>query len=475
MGEPFFARLQRRIEQVESLLCVGLDPHPEMLTNPSAAAARAFCLRLIASTAQHACAFKVNVAFFEVWGADGWAALKQVVEAVPEDIPVILDAKRGDIASTAEAYARAAFETLGADALTVNPYLGGDALAPLMDSAEKGVFLLCKTSNPGSEDLQGQPAADGAPFYMKVAQKAVRWNARGNLGLVVGATDPAALAAVREVAPELWILAPGVGAQGGDLRAALEAGLWEDGSGMIVPVSRAIAGAQDPAQAAGALRESIQEQRGKRVGRAARLDTRFALADALLEAGCIQFGAFVLKSGLTSPIYIDLRRLIGYPRLMRQVARAYAPLLELLQYDRLAALPYAALPIGTAVALALDQPLVYPRKEIKVYGTRAAVEGDFKKGETAVLIDDLATGGESKFEAIARLEGAGLVVRDVVVLIDREGGGKERLARAGYRLHAVFRLGELIDHWERRGSINASQAAAVREFLAGVAPAQSPA
>jgi len=160
---------------------------------------------------------------------------------------------------------------------------------------------------------------------------------------------------------------------------------------------------------------------------------------------------------------------------MQKVARAYAPLLELLQYDRLAALPYAALPIGTAVALALDQPLVYPRKEIKAYGTRAAVEGDFKKGETAVLIDDLATGGESKFEAIARLEGAGLVVRDVVVLIDREGGGKERLARAGYRLHAIFRLGELIDHWERRGSINASQAAAVREFLAGVAPAQSPA
>lgn len=271
--ETFFSLLTRRVQASDSLLCVGLDPHPADLPAPTAAAARAFCLRLIEATAPYAAAFKPNIAFFEVFGAEGWMALKDVIDAVHAEaarlgspIPVILDAKRGDIASTAEAYARAAFETLGADALTVNPYLGYDAVEPFLRDPHKGVFLLCKTSNPGAGDLQdllvqtsevSQSLQAFEPLYLHVAKLAQTWNTRGNLGLVVGATYPQALARIRLVAPDLWFLVPGVGAQGGDLEAALRFGLRSDGQGLLINVSRGIARAENPASAAAALRDSL--------------------------------------------------------------------------------------------------------------------------------------------------------------------------------------------------------------------------
>jgi uridine monophosphate synthetase len=150
----FFAQLSQRVREVDSLLCVGLDPHPADLTSPTTEAARDFCLRLIDATADLAAAFKPNIAFFEAFGAEGIAVLQQVISSVPEGIPVVLDAKRGDIASTAEAYAQAAFQILGAHAITLNPYLGHDSLEPFLNNPEHGVFLLCKTSNPGAADLQ---------------------------------------------------------------------------------------------------------------------------------------------------------------------------------------------------------------------------------------------------------------------------------------------------------------------------------
>ena len=183
-----------------------------------------------------------------------------------------------------------------------------------------------------------------------------------------------------------------------------------------------------------------------------------ALADGLLEAGCVQFGQFTLHSGLVSPIYLDLRRLVGYPDLLRMAAAAYLPLLHTLEFDRLAALPYAALPIGTAISLLGGWPLVYPRKEAKEYGTRQEIEGDYKPGERLVVIDDLATTGGSKFAAIEKLQAAGLQVRDVVVLIDRQSGAERALAAAGYRLQAVFTLSALLDYWESKALVPASQA-----------------
>ena len=229
----FFERITDRVQTAGSLLCVGLDPHPEFLATPSAASARDFCLNLVEATADLACAFKPNSAFFEAFGAPGWAALGDVIAAVPDQIPVILDAKRGDISSTSRQYARAVFQQLGADAVTVSPYLGHDSIEPFLEDPSRGTFLLCKTSNPDSDDIQMLGGAD-EPVYLSVARMAEQWNERNNVGLVVGATDPVAIAHVREAVPDLWILAPGVGPQGADPKAALEAGLRADGLGMLI-------------------------------------------------------------------------------------------------------------------------------------------------------------------------------------------------------------------------------------------------
>ena len=263
----FFSLLETRVGTVGSLLCVGLDPHLSLLAEPSASAARAFCLDIIRQTAPYAAAFKPNAAFFEVFGPSGWEALAEVIAAARRTgALVILDAKRGDIASTAEAYARSAFDRLGAQAVTLNPYLGYDAVAPFIGDPAKGAFLLCKTSNPGSADLQdvevGRWTVDGGRpvlLYEYVARLAQGWNTRGNIGLVVGATQPEALRRVRAAAPDLWFLSPGVGAQGGDLAAALRAGLRPDGMGMLINVSRGIARSENPRQAAISLRDAIRQ------------------------------------------------------------------------------------------------------------------------------------------------------------------------------------------------------------------------
>jgi len=267
--ETFFTFLEKRVDDCSSLLCVGLDPHIPDLRSPTAAAALDFCLNLVKQTAPYAAAFKPNVAFFEVFGAEGWTALKQVVAAINDAsvrlgsrIPIILDAKRGDIASTAEAYARSAFENLGVDGITLNPYLGKDAIEPFLNYPEKGVFLLCKTSNAGSMDLQNLlvlpvGAESSAPLYIYVAHLAQQWNERNNIGIVVGATHPQIMSNIRAAAPDLWFLAPGVGTQGGELESTLQAGLRKDGKGVLIPISRSISRAEKPGLVAAEIRDQI--------------------------------------------------------------------------------------------------------------------------------------------------------------------------------------------------------------------------
>lgn len=243
--------------------------------------------------------------------------LRRVLKEIPNEIPILLDVKRGDIGSTAAAYADACY-SLGADAVTLSPLMGWDSVSPFVTDkyAEKGAFLLCKTSNPGSNDLLAQDLAGGRTVFEKIAQLAGEWSAEhdASLGLVVGATDPGALARVRQAAgPAVWILAPGVGAQGGDLAAAAAAGLNKEGTGLLVPVSRGISRAEDPGAAAKELKEKIQAARAAVLNSCGQEGDNSTSIEAYQQAflefslgqGVLKFGSFVLKSGRTSPYFFN--------------------------------------------------------------------------------------------------------------------------------------------------------------------------
>ena len=264
----FFEKLERAARKNGSLLCVGLDPDPALMPVDDVAG---FNRAIIAATSDYVCAYKPNLAFYEALGEKGYAALSETLAAIPDDIPTIGDAKRGDIGNTAKAYASALFDELGFDAATVNPYLGGDAVEPFLEREEKAAFVLCRTSNPGARDLQDLAVSDGGtsrPLFEVVAEMAARWNARGNVGLVVGATYPEELRRVRQICPDMTFLVPGVGAQGGDLAAVMANGLDSRGSGLIINVSRQVLYASkgaDFAEAAGEaarrLRDDIEAER----------------------------------------------------------------------------------------------------------------------------------------------------------------------------------------------------------------------
>jgi orotidine-5'-phosphate decarboxylase len=221
----------------QSLLCVGLDPDPSLLRGTPVVT---FLQAIIEATQDIVCAYKPNLAFFEAMGTGGMLTLMEALRGVPVHVPVIADAKRSDIASTSRFYARALFEEYDFDAATVNPYLGGDSVEPFLEYGDKGVFVLCRTSNPGAEDIQNLRLSDGRPLFEAVAELANRWNTQGNVGLVVGATWPAELERIRAICPELPILLPGVGAQGADLGSAMGAGLDAEGGGVIISSSRQV-------------------------------------------------------------------------------------------------------------------------------------------------------------------------------------------------------------------------------------------
>jgi orotidine-5'-phosphate decarboxylase len=227
-----------------SLLCVGLDP--DIAKFPGQLQGRpdaifTFCKAIIDATADTACAFKPQIAYFAALRAeDQLEALCTYLRNTYPQIPIVLDAKRGDIGATATQYAREAFERYGADAVTVNPYMGSDSVAPYLEWKDRGVIILCRTSNPGGSDLQFLNA-DGKPVYQHVAQLvADKWNTNGQCGLVVGATFPSELAQVRRIVGDMPLLVPGIGAQGGDIEATVQAGRTANGIGMMINSSRAI-------------------------------------------------------------------------------------------------------------------------------------------------------------------------------------------------------------------------------------------
>jgi orotidine-5'-phosphate decarboxylase len=256
----FIDKLLNVSRKNKSLLCVGLDPDPELMPEVDILE---FNKAIIDATHDLVCAYKPNLAFYEALGIEGLTILEKTIEYVPTHIPIIGDAKRGDIGNTAKAYAKALFSTWGFDAATVNPYLGFDSVEPFISYHDKGIFLLCRTSNSGAADFQDFCCTNGFPLYEAVAHKAKEWNIYNNIGLVVGATYPEELKKIRSICPEMPLLIPGIGTQGGDLASAVNYGVDAQGKKVIIAVSRQILYAsrgRDFAQAARNVAEKIRNQ-----------------------------------------------------------------------------------------------------------------------------------------------------------------------------------------------------------------------
>ena len=261
----FLGQLREAQQRRDSLLCVGLDPEPARFPAPwqgDPARIFEFCARIVDATKDLVCAYKPQIAYFAAQRAeDQLEILLAYIRRVAPDVPVILDAKRGDIGSTAEQYAREAFVRYQADAVTLSPFMGFDSIEPYLKYDGRGLILLCRTSNPGGDDLQAQTLANGDKLFEHIAKLAAgRWNASGRLGLVVGATYPAEVARVRELAPTLPLLIPGIGAQGGDAKATVQAG-WRADAPIVVSSSRAILYADSGESFAGAARQAASATR----------------------------------------------------------------------------------------------------------------------------------------------------------------------------------------------------------------------
>ena len=248
----FFLRLAERVTTIDSRLCIGIDPHPQFIADEEGDSERAklvsWSLRLVQQTHMHAACFKLNIAFFEAFGSEGILAMEEILPQIQALAPVIIDAKRGDIASTAQAYARAIFVRWGCSSVTINPYLGMKSFDPFLEYPQAGIFLLCHTSNPSAQELQQGMNKDGYALDEWIAYQSSIHSKSPQIGLVVGATQSARMKKIRKCAPQAWLLCPGVGAQGGYLDQSIAAGWGNDGH-ILISVSRAIAKAQNPQQA----------------------------------------------------------------------------------------------------------------------------------------------------------------------------------------------------------------------------------
>lgn len=457
---PFFDALKERADAVNSLLCVGLDPHSKQLPEATAAAAEKHCLDLVEATKEFTACYKPNAAFFEVFGSEGVAALVRVVKAAKATgALVLLDAKRGDIGTTSDAYASSAFDEIDADAITLSPYMGWDSLAPFVDTAtkygaSKGAFVLCKTSNPSSSQMQTlKIVGDHCCVFEKVAMLTVPgedWNKHSNVGLVVGATDVAAIKAVRRVNPSAWILAPGVGAQGGDLEECCKAAISGDGYGLLLPISRGISAAVDPKMAAKEFRDAINKVReglkaaGKEAGSAGASVVQKLkpfqrdFIELGLSSKVLKFGTFTLKSGRSSPYFFNAG-LFNTGSAQARLCSAYAARIAAsgLQFDVIFGPAYKGIGLASGIAAALfaehgvDVGFAYNRKEAKDHGEGGNLVGADVSGRRCLLVDDVISAGTAIREAKDILDAAGAVLIGVVVALDRQ----ERTGKDGELSH----------------------------------------
>ncbi|OLP18544.1 orotidine 5'-phosphate decarboxylase [Leptolyngbya sp. 'hensonii'] len=472
----FTDKLNSAITTHASLLCVSLDPSLEMLPDRDLQG-RDLIDRLwtwlqfvIQETADLVCAYKPTLGFYTALGAPGLELLQQVLAIIPPSIPIILDAKHGDL-NTGTILAQTLFETWRVDAVTLSPYAGQDQAAPFLVYPGKAAFVLCCTSNPTALSLQEYPVPE-QPLYLHIAREAQNWGTVEQVGLEVGTIHPELLAQIRAVAPERLILLRSLWASP-DYHRIIMAGLDTHGKGLLIPVPQDILSRDRPASAIHALRQEINQIRDL----SHQPDSTCAIwlpdvcllrqsphQDLILQLydiGCILFGSYVQASGMTLPYYIDLRKIISNPQLFHKVVSAYAEILQGLTFDRLAGIPYGSLPTATGLALQLNCPMIYPRKEVKAHGTRRLVEGNFQPGETVVVVDDILISGNSAIEGATKLQSVGLQVRDIVVLIDHEQGVMGRLAEEGYQGHAVLTLSEITTTLYQSGRITATQQDAI--------------
>ncbi|NEQ35249.1 MAG: bifunctional orotidine-5'-phosphate decarboxylase/orotate phosphoribosyltransferase [Okeania sp. SIO3I5] len=490
----FFDKLLNNIERNQSLLYLELDPNPESL--PKEAEGKNILPKslfanppekdnqeliqdwwewldfLITETEKYVCAYKLSLGYYQSLGIPGLELLQQTLKIIPSEIPIILDAKHGDL-NTSTVFAQTIFADWQVDACTISPYTGLDLVAPFLLYPGKAVFLLCATANPSAAILQEYPHQD-QPLYLKLVAEAQRWATPEQLGLEVGIM-PNMVAKIRQAAPERLILIQGDIAEENDITNAekltqlLAAGLNINGEGLLLPIPPKLLVSRNYNTAIESLRDTINEQRLKVVEGSPTCelwlpDVCFLqhepnrdLILQLYDIGCIIFGDHVQASGAIFPYYIDLRKIISIPQIFHKIVTAYAEILKDLEFDRIAGIPYGSLPTATGLALRLERPMIFPRKEVKAYGTARLIEGHFQPGEKIVVVDDIMISGNSVIKGAEKLKSVGLQVEDIVVFIDHERGVKDKLQEHGYRGHSVLTLTEIAQTLHESNKISSEQ------------------
>ncbi len=453
----FSDKLLTAIEQNQSLLYISLEFNLEI---QSINQGKEQLESIILKTTDSVCAYQIPWGFYQALGQQGLELLSQVLIGIPENIPVILDAKYSDL-NTSSLFADWVFQQWEVDACTVSPYVGRDQISPFLVYPGKGVFVLCATANPSATFIQEYPNSHN-PLYLKLVQETQVWGTPEQLGLLAG-FKPEILARIRQTAPERLILLEGNFAAENDLLEAqnlsqtLSAGLDQNASGLLLPVPSQLLTENRLQSAVEDFRDKVNQSRQQMMTENPSchlwLPNVCFIEDQphrdlilqLYDIGCIIFGDHVQSSGETLPYYIDLRRVISIPQIFHQVVAAYAEVLEPLNFDRVAGIPYGSLPTATGLSLRLEKPMIFPRKEVKEYGTGRLIEGHFKPGETIVVVDDILITGGSVIKGARKLKSVGLEVQDIVVLIDHGKNVMEKLKQQGYQGHAVFNLKEIAE------------------------------
>jgi uridine monophosphate synthetase len=460
----FINKLESAIAQNNTLLILGLDPNPEMI--PEGTNIQDWLQYIIEKTRDKVCAYKPTLGFYQAMGVWGMELLETTLKQIPASIPIILDAKHSDL-NTSTLFAETVFEKWGVDAITINPFSGQDQVAPFLLYPDKMVFVTCRTSNPTAAIIQDYPHSN-SPLYLELVKQAQKWGTPEQVALEIGTSDANLLQEVRKNAPERLILTRSLWTST-EIAPLVASGLDNTGNGLLLPVPQNFLKEETLEESIIDLNKSINQIRqdvmeNNRFCQIWTSDvcllTEHPHQDLILQLydlDCILFGDYVQASGERFPYYIDLRKIISQPQIFQQVLNAYSGILETLNFDRIAGIPYGALPTATGLSLRLHHPMIYPRKEVKAHGTRRVIEGHFERGETVVVIDDILISGKSAIEGAEKIESQGLNVDDIVVFIDHEKGVRDRLTAKGYRAHAVLAISEINQTLYEAGRISKQQ------------------